>query len=284
MLAHTVVLENATFRQVRVEETSSRYLMMAFKFTAVSDEKREELLTVCVNETNGACADHLGDALRDMMETSPAWFVPGPGAQDSPPAGWTGAQAAAFARAGLEARIRARLKPFLTGMERRMKRDMDRVQAYHNDLYREAERRLNAKAAKPHDEADLQNERLRLTAIEREYHAKALDLHRKYAMSVKVEVVQMLRVAMPVLRVHLRLLRRKADRLHHLDWNPLSKKLDALSCEKCRGESAARFVCDDQLHLVCPACHPTCPDCGATWCRACGPERCPKCRRPGTAT
>jgi hypothetical protein len=281
MLAHAVSLDNATFRVVKTEQVRSRYLAMTFKFTAVSDEKREELLAVCANESNGACVDHLTVALQDAQETSPDRFVQEPGALDDKP-GWTGARAAAFARTVLESRIRARLKPFLGGMERRMKRDMERIQAYHGDLYREAEKRLNAKAARLLDPAALEKERLRLAAIEREYHAKARDLHRKYAISVKAELVQALEVTMPVLRIHLRLLRRKADRLHHLDWNPVSRKLDALSCEKCGGESPARFVCDDRLHLVCPACHPTCPVCGSAWCRACGPDHCPRCKPAST--
>jgi glycosyltransferase involved in cell wall biosynthesis len=38
-----------------------------------------------------------------------------------------------------------------------------------------------------------------------------------------------------------------------------------------------RVVCDEALHLVSPAGLAVCDGCGKPFCRACYPERCPKC-------
>ena len=44
MVGHAMVLDNATYRVAGIGETRTRYLALAFKLTAVSDEKREEIL------------------------------------------------------------------------------------------------------------------------------------------------------------------------------------------------------------------------------------------------
>jgi hypothetical protein len=71
--------------------------------------------------------------------------------------------------------------------------------------------------------------------------------------------------------------RRKGERLFALDWNPLVRRLEQAPCEYSYTWERAREVCDEALHLVSPAGHGPCAQCGRAFCRACHPVKCPKC-------
>jgi hypothetical protein len=161
-------------------------------------------------------------------------------------------------------------------LHRRLSRDQDRLHAYHDDLYREAMRRLSGMPE--HDPARRREEQ-RTAAIEREYRAKIDDLSRQYAMRVMVEWVQTLELAMPVQRFEVQIRRRKAQRVICLDWNPLARRLESPPCECSRTPQRPRLACDDAMHLVTPAGLAPCSDCGKPFCRACHREACPRCGR-----
>ena len=272
--AHEIVLENAVYRIMGTTEAMTRYLLVVFHFTAVSDEKREELLTFCVNESNGACAEHLHEPLLSdvarFARTDLANHV-------EPPQSLALSRLAPMFDQALKTRTRLQLAPFLTGMERRMTRDMERLHTYHSDLRKEAFARLEEKIKKDELEESRQREKLRMTAIEREFLSKVNDLQRKYALSVKIEPIQALRIVLPVTRLGLTFMRRKGTRAYHLDWNPISKKLDNLPCEGCYSPSASRLLCDAKLHFLCRNCLSECPSCHKSFCRACHASGCPSC-------
>jgi hypothetical protein len=92
--------------------------------------------------------------------------------------------------------------------------------------------------------------------------------------------VQTLELVMPVRRFAVRIRRRKAERVIHLDWNPLTRRLEPPPCESSYSADRPRLVCDDALHLVTPEGIAPCGGCGRLFCRACHRERCPKCQQP----
>jgi hypothetical protein len=194
---------------------------------------------------------------------------------------WDSQKVNNFVKRALNRKVRIKLVPFLTGMERRMGRDMNRLYDYHTDLRNEAAKRLADKKQKEKNEDELERERIRIAAIEREYHAKIADVNRKYAMTVEVDLIQALRLTMPVYRFNLLIMRRKGKRHLHLDWNPISKKLEPLLCERCFSSLKPYWVCDDNLHLLCIDCVSPCVSCGKTYCRACYTAKCPKCGHTG---
>ena len=85
----------------------------------------------------------------------------------------------------------------------------------------------------------------------------------------------------PVQRLELTIKRRKGERRVALDWHPLVRRLDPPPCEWSSTAEITRVVCDDALHLVSPAGHAPCAQCGKSYCRACQPRRCPKCGQAG---
>jgi hypothetical protein len=164
-------------------------------------------------------------------------------------------------------------------MRRRLGRDHARLHGYHDDLRREALRRLASLegAAGDKAEADRVRERQRIAAIEREYRSKLDDLRHNYALRVTVDWIQTLELFVPVQRLAVLIRRRKGERLIHLDWNPLARLAEPPVCDFGLGLGRTRLVCDDALHLTEPAGQDPCQACGKPFCRACHARACPRC-------
>jgi hypothetical protein len=272
VLGHELVLDNATFRLLGVSPAWTRYLVLDFRFSAVSDEKRDGLVRLGVNLATGALPDAVLAQIAPWLATDGPDPVLPPGS--NLPQLWEPRRLVELVHQALPPRLDAALAPFVTGLRRRLGRDQDRLHAYHNDLHREAMRRA---AALPHDDAGRRREDQRITAIAREYQAKLDDLSRQYAMRVGVEWVQTLELAMPVQRFEVQVRRRKAERVIRLDWNPLARRLESPACEFSRATERPRLACDDALHLATAEGLAPCAGCGKAFCRACHPTRCPKC-------
>lgn len=276
VVEHTVNLQNAVYRVVGVTPAWTRYLIMLFRVTAFSDEKRDGVVNLGFNLANGSTLDAIADQLLSAaIEMAGVKDASAPAPASLPP-GWTPAQLKSRAVRALPERIEAHLAPFLKGMQRRLDRDLRRVHDYFSDLRAESLLRLRKRLASAENETA--REGPRLEAITREYEAKVADLRQKYALRVDVTWSQTLEIVMPVQRVELLIRRRKGERRITLDWNPLARKLDITPCEYSYTQSPVRVVCDDRLHLTSPAAQAPCAGCDKAYCRACQPLRCPKCR------
>lgn len=275
VLQKALVFDNATYRFTEMKTAVARYRTMVFRVVAVSDEKREDVVAVTVNEGNAARAE--GMAAVVLEGGSAPWSVLLDGSGDDLPAPWQPDRIRDVF--GPAARVLARdgLAPFLAGMERRMGRDLDRLHAYHEDLRKEALRRQTEGRGRKGAKTDANLVAQRLSAIEREYEAKVADVRRKYGLTVEIKPLQTFLVRLPVHRLFFVIRRRKGERTGYLDWNPLTRKLDTLGCEACGAVSPTHSVCDDKLHVVCSACHAACPVCGRSYCRACHPKGCHHC-------
>ena len=278
-LEHALVLQNAVYRLQSVAPAWTRYSIHRFRYTAISDEKRDGLLDFGVNLANGTTLDAM---LEDLLEASeketPLTDIPASAVL--PPNPWTREKLSALLPRALPPRLRRHLAAFFAGMSRRQERDLHRVYAYHHDLQREVAARLAALEARQEATDKQQRERARLDAIAREYQAKVNDVQRKYAMKMEMEWLQTLEIVMPVQRFTVSIRRRKRDRTLMLDWNPLARQLDMAPCEFSGTWEAPREVCDDALHLVSPEYNGPCPACGRAYCRACHPAKCPRCGNP----
>ncbi len=280
-------LPNAVWRLAKIEPGWSRCLLLAFRYTAMSDEKREGLVWLGFNCTTGATLDaELLTALRRALEQASEWQAPQPEA--SLAAGKPGDEAAIAARTRLllDQLVRADLEPFVAAMRRRLDRDRRRVHAYHDDLRRAALLKLagleRSSGGKTNEKAEaaIKRERMRVSAIEREYAAKLDDLRHNYALAVKVEWVQALILLAPVQRHTLVIKRRKGERSVAMDWHAAARRMEPAPCDWGDGRTRARFVCDDRLHLTDDAGQAPCAACGKPFCRACHPDHCPRCRTP----
>jgi hypothetical protein len=279
VLERALDLPNAVWRFRGMTATVTRCLILTFRYTAVSDEKREGLVWLGLNTGTGAIIDGLLPQLRQALAQMPDWQAPDRDTVLAAGPRWTAAAIQSRGRALVGERVRDEIAPFLRAMRRRLVRDRDRVHGFHDEMHRASAQRLAvlARAKGEKAEADRLRETMRLEAIEREHRAKLDDLRRNYALHVTVDWVQALELYVPVQRLDVLIRRRKGERLIQLDWHPLAKTAEPPLCEAGRGRDRTRLVCDEKLHLTEPDGQAPCPGCGKARCRACFPTSCPRC-------
>ena len=275
LLDRELLLDNATFRLLDMTPAWTRYLVLDFRASAVSEDKRDFMLRLGLNLATGTLPDAVLTALSPLLDASPQDNEPP--AQEDLPAPWDRARLLDLVERGLRPRLATALDPFEKGLRRRLGRDQDRLHRYHSDLHQEAMRRLQALAE---NDPRRTREQQRVDAIAREYSAKIDDLARQYATRVTVEWVQTVELVMPVHRLSVQIRRRKSERTLLLDYNPLARKLETPTCAATASAERPRLVCDDALHLVVPAALGPCPQCARAFCRACQ-QHCPKCGAAG---
>lgn len=280
ILEHRLRLNNAVFRLQGVEENWTRSVLHTFRYSAVSDEKRDGVIRLGRNLANGGILDPWVETwLAACREGGVGSQVPQEAIASCPeshtPQEWHRLHQWLLPRL-----VQEQLQSFLHGMQRRQQRDLDRLHSYHADLRREVFARLVTVQRKG-DDHKLEEERkratLRLEAISREYHAKASDLYEKFAMNILIERVQSLVMVTRVFRFHIQIKRRKGERTLFLDFHPLIRQLEEPPCEAGLPFTSERTVCDDALHLVSTEGFAPCIHCEKPFCRACHPQACPKC-------
>jgi len=272
LLQQQLDLGNATCRLLDSTPAWTRCLILHFRYSALSDEKRDGVLRLGINLATGAVLDEMLDRLMPSLADE-AVEQDWPEAEALPPS-WDRQRLLAAVGPALSPRLATLLEPFTRSLRRRLARDQDRLYEYHNELQREAGRRL---ATLPAGDDGRRREQQRIDAVAREYRAKLDDLGHKYGLRVVVEWVQTLDIATPVQRLKLLIRRRKGERIVHRDWHPAARRLEPLVAEFGYARGRTRLVCDEALHLVGTDGLAACPGCGKPYCRACHPGGCPKC-------
>jgi len=175
--------------------------------------------------------------------------------------------------------IRRVLQDFHQSRERRLERDVQRLEEYYLGMATEIRRRVQKKGL---GGEEAEREEVKASAAERELGLKVHDLQDKYAVRVQVSCISVLWVLVPVLHATMSYQRRQAFREVPVFWNPVLKEWEAVACEGCGENTFAFSLCDDKQHLSCASCGQPCPTCGRRFCRGCQPRGCPSCRKgPG---
>ena len=280
LLDHVFDLPNAVWRCRGAAPAWARCLLLAFRYTAVSDERRDGLIWLGFNQSTGAVLNDFLPRLHPLLLAADGeWRAPNGEMRHSAGPSWDAATLRARISLLLEHTVRRELEPFLRAMRRRLDRDRARVHEYHNDLRLTALKRLAAlaHASREKVENDRRRETMRVAAIEREYAAKLDDLRHNYALRVTVEWVQGLELLVPVQRYDILIKRRKGERVVRVDWHAAVRLAEPPPIDHGLGLERTRIVCDDSLHLTDPSSQAACGSCDKAWCRACRPASCPRC-------
>ena len=146
LLDHAIDFPNAVFRLQEVQATWTRCLLLAFRTTAVSDEKREGLLWLGFNQGTGAVIDDFAPRLRELLEADDEWQVPDAEARLAAGPAWGISTLERRVTPLLRQQVRREVEPFLRTMRRRLDRDRNRIHQYHSDLHLLAHKKLAAMA------------------------------------------------------------------------------------------------------------------------------------------
>lgn len=293
-----ISLKNAVFRLEKTEIKEISYLLLYFRYTAVSDEKREGIMSVLINTMNMHVApleNGIEDILENLKESDSTYAVN--------KAEMIKLFHAAYASS--EHMVQERLTNFMKSLERRLNRDIKRIYEYYDTLKNETEIAIEKKIVlnpqmlvklvdyhedrtallrKMIQERTVKAEGIdklldKLNAIETEQKWKIQDIITKYALNIKLESVAAIRIETmtPVFWINIK--RRLESRQFPVTYNPILRQFDSLPCESCFNPYGGYYICDDNLHIVCSNCFKVCPVCGKQYCAACYKDKCPKCKK-----
>ncbi len=147
-----------------------------------------------------------------------------------------------------------KLIDFIKSMRRRLRRDVKNTREYYEALRKEMEASFSH-----HNLSEAQRDE-RIAKIEdlpREMARKIEDLQQKYKIQVRLRGCAALRFLVNVVHIMVEIRFRKQTRTIPLIWNPISRRLDPLVCERCceTTRSVHPREEDSRIRLLCPSCN-----------------------------
>jgi len=287
------------------------YVRFNFKAALITDEKREQLLSVLMDAQGGYAVKELAEIERLVtLETTPAFehlpvmppvWLPGEEPTSvSPSAPLRTGSVEPLSRQALEGLLerakRAALDELaepLDSLQRRAARflelDRARLEQYYDDMQRDLKRRLE-RAADPSTSSGQRRRKAledKLVAVQAEREAKLADAEAKYRLRVELELINLLVIAQPRLVLPMNVVNRTATVTRTVVWNPLLHRIEPLTCDVCGRASSRLFLCTGGhlAHEECLLPH-QCVDCKRTYCHLCTDQMkaCVVCDQPVCAS
>ena len=257
-----LALQNGIYRVLEDYHQTARYYFFGFNYTIESDETSFGVVTVCLNASARTLVlqpEFALKAVKDDLEEDPQLTIP----RDEL------GQLFPIALRGVQPEIRRLAAGIEQSVNRRLARDSERIDSYYKDLLSQIGKRISRRAA---DVEAVEKERSRANATQLDRSAKLEDLLRKYSLKTRIQPGDVLVVPLPVREISTRLIRKKAERVTKLHWNPTLGTIESPWCEGCSTPAHPLFLCDDRVHFLCKSCAALCQCCGKHFCRACRPR------------
>lgn len=268
-----------------------RYVRFNFKAALLTDEKREQLVSVLMDAQTGAVVDDFSATEAHRLAETPVFTDSSTGSGlglSLAPAQWTAAPdplAPEPFRALLDRAARAavdRLGMVITPLEKRAARHLEldraRLETYYAGLEHDLERRLK----RADDEARRANLESKLAVTRADHAAKLADVNAKYHLRVELDLINLAVIAQPKILLPVRIENRQAGVTRHVVWDSLRHTIEPLVCDVCILPRVKLFLCANN-HLACGDClAPQCVDCKRVYCQHCAAEvvTCVVCDRP----
>lgn len=249
LLSKDLIFVGGIPRVVGRAEARATYMVLVCHYIALSDERKEGLVTVGVEETSGALVPELKDR---WSEGTPVFFEPGKIPHQFPD-DLEGILACALR--GARGHVESELRDFLESMNRRLRRDVANTREYYDALNREMEESLGNPNL---TEAQRQERIHKIRELPVEMARKVEDLKQKYSVQITIRGRAALRFLVRVAQVMVELRYRNLKRQIRVIWNPMTRQLDPLVCEKCRDSTRRVYLeeVDSRLALLCSRCSP----------------------------
>jgi hypothetical protein len=247
LLSQDLAFLDGQVRVVGRAEARASYMVLVCHYVALSDERKEGLIRVAVQEGTGALVPEMEAKLAEFR---PQFFHP-----DKVPPHFQEDLNSAVASAlrGAKVATEGELAEFFRSMTRRLRRDARNTRDYYEALRREME----ASLGHPNLTSSQREDRMaKIRDLPTEMTRKIEDLENKYRMKVTITARAALRFLVAVAQIMVELRHRKWRREARLTWNPVTRRLDPLACEVCR-ETARRVQLvgsDAGIRLVCLDC------------------------------
>jgi len=246
-------------RKVSAHEGYVPYIQFNFKYTIISDERRDGFFECLLNQVTMSRADPIEDKhlLRPIKSRGE---IRGDILSGKPPE-------KVYERACkiVEGAIIEETVDFRKSLNRRLGRDLKRIDEYYGKLLTELKKRQNRRKTSGMTPEEYKGKQ---RAINMEMQSKKLDMINKYETTIDVKLVNAAIIFIPCVVGEIEVLQRKNRINLQIPWNPIIKSLEPLVCEGCLSETFSIYLCPE-MHLLCENCHTSCITCGRKYCRVC---------------
>jgi hypothetical protein len=247
LLEDDLRFQDGQIRLVNRAEARTTYILLIAHYVALSDERKEGLVRVGTHEASAALIPELEEGLSNFTLQ---YFEPG-----KTPSHFPVRLEKTISRAlqGARDQAESQLAEFFSSMQRRLRRDVRNTREYYEALKREMEDNLKNPNL---TDGQRQERTAKIHALPREMASKIADLENKYRIQVTLTGCAAMRILVPVAQVMVLLKYRKLQRDLRVIWNPITRRLDPLTCEECQKTIRILTPRDrgSNLFLLCPSC------------------------------
>jgi hypothetical protein len=245
-------------RLLDLRQTEVSYVTVFCRCTALSDEKRETLLSATVNPDTGTVPMDFGSSLEGALERGGLCA-----AHEEFPA--LSQQSIRTLGTILQHSADECLGDFFDGLKRRLARDSGRIRGYYDELAHAA---VSSQARRKSAPGDVEEH---VRAIEGEYRRKSDDLSVKYLTKVEFEPVAWLFLRSRGLMADFEVLMGTKSQTVTIPWNSCTGAPDLTLCKYCGLPRQTIRLCRE-FHWVCSSCWKRCGYCGKELCPVCRPR------------
>ena len=272
--------------ETKEEVLQHHYLIINFKITLLSEEKREELAVVVMDVQAGHAVDDPAILQRlEMIDPTPAFE----GFPVAPPRWQEAGEALTLdtfqallprAEGALRHKLADQVAALAARMERQLMLDLARISDYYAEMTADLQRR---QAHLPPDDAERrQGFADKLDMLDAERTAKFADARSRYTLRIEMELVNVLLATQAKVTLPMSINNRTVTIPRTVVWDPLVHRLEPLVCDVCGQPGESLHLCTGG-HLAHAAClAPQCVDCKRSFCQICAAQiaECVVCHRP----
>jgi hypothetical protein len=247
LIGQDIAFTNGQVRLTNRAEARASYMVLICRYVALSDERKEGLVEVGIHEGAGAIIQDLESL---WPEFRPEFYTPG-----KVPPHFSIHLEQTISNAMQKARGLAeeKLTDFIKSMRRRLHRDVKNTREYYEALRKEMEASLsrhNLSEAQRHERIS------KIEDLPGETARKIEDLQQKYKIQVCLRPCAALRFLIDVVQIIAEIRFRRHTQTIHLTWNPISRRLDPLVCERCYETTRRVHVRENEsrIRLLCASC------------------------------
>jgi hypothetical protein len=246
LIRQDLIFADGQIKMMSRAEARGNYMVLISHYVALSDERKEGLVQLTVQEGTGALIPGFEERLPEFQVI---FFEPGKIPLHFPvPLDKVVSLTLKKAQEVTE----ADLAEFLKSMKRRLQRDIHNTREYFQAL--EKEMRASLKAGR--SEGQEKERREKIQALPQELSRKIEDLLQKYQIQVTITGCGARRFLVPVVQLLLQIRYRKLERTAHITWNPVTRRLDPMTCEQCSEtiQVVYPWIRNSQIMLCCLSC------------------------------
>jgi hypothetical protein len=235
--------QNGLIRFLEAKPETTRYLWCHVTYTAEADEKRVGIVSFIINETTKVTPIDLGDAFfwkSDQVQLENPAAMSEQSLEDLPK----------LIERAAAAQVKTHLENWQMKLGRAKARDEERLKTYYGAMAEEIQNRMRSRHL---EGADKDRELMRLNATTQELDRKLADLQERYALKVDASLYSVLVIELPTVHLQCELVRKKIKRKVTAVWNPFTKMIEPLCCERT-GIPVEEFYLDDNAaQIIAPA-------------------------------